>query len=111
MEKIDYETFSKVEIRVGEIKAVEIVEDADKLLRLEVDLGEEEHRQIISGIRMYFEDPTELVGKKSMFVTNLAPRTIRGFESNGMIFAVSDDDGHFSLLSPDAIIPNGTKAN
>ena len=110
-EKINYDDFSKVEIRVGEIKSVEIVPDTDKLLRLEVDLGEEEVRQIVSGIRLYFEDPQELVGKKSMFVANLEPRTIRGLESNGMIFAVSDDDNNFSLLSPDSVIPNGTKAS
>jgi methionyl-tRNA synthetase len=75
---ISYDDFAKLEIRIGEIKTVAIVEDADKLLRLTVDFGEESPRQIISGIRTYFDDPQWLVGKKCPFLTNLEPRTIRG---------------------------------
>jgi len=67
-------------------------------------------RQIVSGISMYFPDPAVLVGKTCMFVTNLEPRTIKGFESNGMIFAVSDDKGNFSLLEPNSSIQPGTQA-
>jgi methionyl-tRNA synthetase len=67
-------------------------------------------RQIVSGISMYFPDPQTLVGKKCMFVANLEPRKIRGLESNGMLFAVSTPDGKFSLLEPNADIPEGTKA-
>jgi len=67
-------------------------------------------RQIISGIAEYFSDPQALVGKKCMFVTNLAPRIIKGLESNGMLFAVSTEDGKFSLLEPNPNIPEGTKA-
>jgi methionyl-tRNA synthetase len=67
-------------------------------------------RQIVSGISMYFPEPGALVGKKCMFVTNLEPRKIKGFESNGMLFAVSTPDGKFSLLEPNADIPEGTKA-
>lgn len=67
-------------------------------------------RQIVSGISMYFPDPQTLVGKKCMFVTNLEPRKIKGFESNGMLFAVSTPDGKFSLLEPQGDIPEGTKA-
>ena len=109
METINYNDFKKVDIRIGKILSVEIVPDADKLLRLEVDLGEEEPRQIVSGIREYFEDAQEMVGKKCSFVTNLEPRTIRGLVSNGMIFAASDDDGNFSLLETSDIIPVGTR--
>ena len=67
-------------------------------------------RQIISGISAYFPDPQTLVGKKCMFVTNLESRTIKGLESNGMLFAVSTEDGKFSLLEPNMEIPEGTHA-
>jgi len=107
MNEISYEDFAKLEIRIGEIKSVEVVEDADKLLRLMVDVGETEPRQIISGIREYFEDPQSLVGQQCPFLTNLEPRTIRGFESQGMILAASKDDV-FALLSPSNEMPPGT---
>ena len=67
-------------------------------------------RQIVSGISMHFPDPTVLIGKTCMFVTNLEPRTIKGFESNGMLFAVSTPEGGFSILEPNSTIPAGTKA-
>lgn len=67
-------------------------------------------RQIVSGISAYFPDPAVLVGKTCMFVTNLEPRIIKGYESNGMLFAVSTGDGGFSLLEPNGSIPPGTKA-
>lgn len=67
-------------------------------------------RQIVSGISAYFPDPAILVGKQCMFVTNLEPRKIRGYDSNGMLFAVSTPDGKFSLLEPSLEIPPGTKA-
>ncbi|HEY4478345.1 MAG TPA: hypothetical protein VI775_00695, partial [Candidatus Paceibacterota bacterium] len=59
---------------------------------------------------MYFPDPTTLIGKICMFVTNLEPRMIKGFESNGMLFALSTPEGQFSLLEPDQNIPIGSKA-
>ncbi len=105
---ISYDDFAKLEIRIGEIKTVDIVEDADKLLRLTVDFGEETPRQIISGIRTYFEDPLWLVGKKCPFLTNLEPRTIRGFESQGMILAASHEET-LGLLFPHQDLPIGTK--
>lgn len=109
-DKITIDDFKKVEITVGKILSVEIVPDADKLLRLSVDVGEEEPRQILSGIREHFEDPQVLVGKKVPFVTNLEPRVIRGLESNGMIMAVSDKDGEgFSLLNVDDSISAGSR--
>ncbi len=105
---ISYDDFAKLEIRIGEIKTVEIVEDADKLLKLTVDFGEETPRQIISGIRTYFEDPLWLVGKKCPFLTNLEPRTIRGFESQGMILAASHEET-LGLLFPHQDLPVGTR--
>jgi methionyl-tRNA synthetase len=106
---INYDDFAKVEIQVGKILSAEKVPDTDKLLKLMVDFGEEKPRQVISGIAMYHPDPAVLVGHNSMFVTNLEPRTIRGLESQAMIFAVSTDT-HFSLLEPSQDIPVGTKA-
>jgi methionine--tRNA ligase beta chain len=107
---ITLEEFKKVEIRAGKILSAEKIPDTDKLLKLMVDFGETLPRQIVSGIALYFPDPTVLVGKTCMFVTNLEPRVIRGFESNGMLFAVSDDAGHFSLLEPNSSILPGTAA-
>ena len=110
-EKLKHEDWKKVEIKVGQILTVERIEKSDKLLKLLVDFTEAAGpRQIISGIAMHFPDPAVLIGKKCMFVTNLEPRTIRGFESNGMILTVSTEDGKFSLLEPSVDIPPGTKA-
>lgn len=103
---ISYADFTKLEIKIGTIKEVTVVEDADKLLRLTVDFGDET-RQIVSGIREYFEDHSFLEGKQSPFVTNLEPRTIRGYESQGMILAASHDDV-FALLIPHNELPSGT---
>lgn len=107
---ITYGDFAKLDIAIGEIKAVEIVEDADKLLKLTVDIGEELPRQIISGIREYFEDPQGLVGRKCPFLVNLEPRVIRGFESQGMILAALHEDT-FGLLNPHSDLPPGTRVN
>jgi methionyl-tRNA synthetase len=109
-EKIGIDTFKQVEIAIGEIKTVDLIEGADKLLRLTVDFNEGEPRQILSGIRTYFEDPQVLVGKKCAFAVNLEPRTIRGLESNGMILAASTEDGVFALLEASNYdIPLGSK--
>ncbi len=108
MNQITYEDFSKLHIGIGTILSVEIVEGADKLLKLAVDVGEETPRQILSGIRKYFEDPQSLVGKQFPFVLNLAPRVIRGFESQGMILAASHDES-LALLAPTTAVPPGTK--
>jgi methionyl-tRNA synthetase len=105
---ISYDDFTKLDIRIGEITSVEIVEGADKLLKLTVDVGEDRSRQVISGIRMYFEDPQWLVGKKCPFLANLEHRTIRGIESEGMILAASAGDT-LALLLPHRDLPVGTR--
>jgi len=105
---ISYDDFAKLDITIGEILSVEVVENADKLLKLSVDVGEEAPRQIVSGIREYFEDPSELVGVRCPFLTNLEPRVIRGIESQGMILAASSSE-QFSLLTLSAPLPPGTK--
>lgn len=98
---INIEDFKKLEIKIGHILSAEKIADADKLLKLSVDMGEEKPRQIVSGISAFFPDPQVLVGKKCAFASNLEPRTIRGFESQGMILAVNGGEGDsqfFSLL-------------
>ena len=107
---ISIEDFKKVDIAVGEILSAEKIPETDKLLKLSVNLGEEKPRQIVTGISLYFPDCSVLVGRKCMFVANLEPRIIRGLESQGMILAVSTEDGKFSLLEPNNEIPAGTRA-
>ena len=85
--KIGIEDFAKVEMRVGLVKSAERVAGADKLLQLQVDIGEEV-RQIVAGLALAYK-PEELVGRKVVVVTNLQPRKLRGVESNGMIVAAS----------------------
>lgn len=104
---ISIDDFKKVEIKVGEILSAEKVENTDKLLKLSVNFGEENPRQIISGISMYFEDPKALIGKKCAFATNLEPREIKGLISQGMILAVSGEN-FFSLLSADSSVAPGS---
>jgi len=88
---ISIDDFSKVELRVAQVLVAERIPKADKLLRLEIDLGYEK-RQILAGIAQHYE-PEKLVGRKIVIVANLAPRKMRGLESNGMLLAASLDDG------------------
>lgn len=109
--QISLDEFSKIEVRVGTVQSAERVPDTDKLLRLAVDFGEESGpRQIVSGIARYVEDPGTLLGRQLAFVTNLEPRTIRGLESNGMLFAVGEGET-FAFLTPDRPVPPGTSAH
>lgn len=87
-EYITIDDFLKVELRVGEVKVAEKVPNADKLLRLEVDLGEDKPRQLLAGLAEYYE-PEKLIGRKVVVVANLKPRKMRGLESQGMICAAS----------------------
>jgi len=109
IEYISYDDFAKLDIRIGTIVEVGVVENADKLLKLQVDFGDHV-RQIVSGIREFFNDPTELVGTQCPFVVNLKPRTIRGEESNGMILAARDETG-LAVLRPHIVVETGTKVS
>ena len=110
-ERISIEEFAKIEVQVGTVKTAERVPETDKLLRLTVDFGEESGpRQIVSGIAPYVSEPESLVGRQLAFVTNLEPRTIRGLESNGMLFAVGSNES-FAFLTPDREVPPGTSAH
>lgn len=109
--RISIDEFSRIDVQVGTVRTAERVPETDKLLRLTVDFGEESGpRQIISGIATYVSDPETLVSRQLAFVTNLEPRTIRGLESNGMLFAVGSDET-FAFLTPDRLVPPGTGAH
>ena len=109
--RIPFSEFSKIEVKVGTVRTAERVPETDKLLRLTVDFDEGNGpRQIISGIAAYVPEPGDLVGRQLAFVTNLEPRTIRGLESDGMLFAVGEGDT-FAFLTPDRAVPSGTAAH
>ena len=102
---IQFDDFSKLDLRVGTVLSAEKVKKADKLLMLQVDLGFET-RTIVSGIALHFE-PETLVGKQVCVLANLEPRTIKGIESKGMILMAEDGDGKLHLMSPESIINPG----
>lgn len=99
-ELISYEDFAKMDIRIGTILEAEKMPKADKLLILKVDTGIDQ-RTIVSGIAQSF-DPKEIIGKKVTVLVNLAPRKLRGVESQGMILMVEDSQGKYVFLNPDA---------
>lgn len=108
-EKIAIDDFAKVELRAATVLEAERVPKADKLLRLIVDLGEEQPRQILAGIAQYYS-PEDVVGRKIIVVANLAPRKLRGLESNGMLLAASvGEDGRPVLATFGEEVPNGAR--
>ena len=98
--------FQKVEIRIGRVKSAEKVEGADRLIKFIFDIGGED-RQIISGIAESYPDLSSLVGKEVPVIVNLEPRTIKGFESQGMVLA-ADAEGVPVLLYPERDVPTGS---
>ncbi|MEO8769543.1 MAG: methionine--tRNA ligase [Ferruginibacter sp.] len=104
--EIQFDDFSKIDLKTGTITAAEKVEKADKLLKLEVDLGFEK-RTIVSGIALHFE-PAAIIGKQVVVVTNLAPRKMRGIESNGMILMAENKAGKLIFVNPDEAADNGS---
>ncbi len=106
VEKISYEYFSKMQLRVAEVISAERIEGATKLLKLQVNLGDEE-RGIVAGIAQAYE-PETLVGRKVVLLANLEPAKIRGIVSNGMLLA-ADLDGQAVLLQPDKDVQAGSK--
>ncbi|HNP24398.1 MAG TPA: methionine--tRNA ligase [Panacibacter sp.] len=103
--EIVYDDFAKLDLKVGKIVAAEKVEKADKLLKLSVDLGFET-RTIVSGIALHFK-PEDIVGKQVVIVANLAPRKMRGIESNGMILMAEDAGGKLHFINPEQDINPG----
>ena len=110
MEKTEYisiEDFARIDIRVGEIISAEPVPKTDKLLKLDVKLGDEV-RQVVAGIAQYYS-PEALVGKKALFAVNLKPAKIRGLLSEGMILAATSPEGKVVLTTVDSDVPAGSK--
>ncbi|MFN7172971.1 MAG: methionine--tRNA ligase [Fimbriimonadaceae bacterium] len=106
-EPIGIEDFAKVEFRIARVLEAEPVPNADKLLKLQLLVGEEK-RQVVAGIRKSY-DPEQLIGRQVVIVFNLKPATLRGVESQGMLLAADDGDGGAILLSPDRVAPEGAK--
>lgn len=108
---ITYDDFTKLDLRVATIVAAEPHPNADRLLKLQIDLGSGQQRQILAGIRAFY-DPATLVGRQIVVITNLEPRTIRGEQSNGMLLAASvQEDAQLRqvvVLQPDKPVPPGS---
>ena len=127
-DEITYDDFAKLDIRIGTVIAAELVPDTDKLIKCTIDfgpkpsaktdgspdhppqsdgLGERDIRTIVSGIAQW-KKPEELVGMQLPYIVNLAPRMLRGVESQGMLLAASDEAG-VALINPERPVPSGTK--
>jgi methionyl-tRNA synthetase len=104
---ISIDEFARLDLRVAEITAAEAVSGADKLLKLQVDVGGD-RRQVVAGIAKHYR-PEELVGKRIVFVANLKPAKLRGVLSEGMLLAASDDEGSLVLVTPEAPIKPGSR--
>ncbi len=105
MENITFDKFKETDLRVAIILQAERVEGSDKLVKLQIDLGEMGQRQIVAGIGTSYT-PEELIDKQIIIVANLEPKTLMGFESQGMLLAASEN-GLPILLTPDKKAPNG----
>ncbi len=105
--EIQFGDFEKLELRTGIVLTAEKVAKADKLLKLEVDLGYE-RRIIVSGIALHFL-PEDILGKQVVVVANLAPRKMKGIESNGMILMAEDSTGKLVFVAPDEQIATGSE--
>ena len=102
---IEFDDFTKVDLRVGTVIEAENIPKSDKLLKLKVDTGLDQ-RTILSGISKYYS-PDEIINKKVMVLINLKPRKMMGFESEGMLLLADDGDGNLSLMQPDSDISDG----
>jgi len=104
---INFDDFTKLDIRVAEVLEAEKIEGSNKLLKLQVDLGEEK-RQLVAGVAKHYQ-AEDVVGKKILMLANLEPATIFGVESNGMILAASNDQGDLTLTTVEQAISNGSR--
>jgi len=108
LSEVNFEDWSKLDLRVAEIKKVEEIEGADKLYKLTLDVGEMGERIICSGLKEYYSSD-ELLNKKIIYFSNLKPKKLRGILSQGMLLAASnEDDSKVVLISPSEDIGNGT---
>ena len=104
---ITYDDFKKLDVRIGKIVEAEKIEESEKLVKLTIDLGEQEPRQIIAGIALAYPDTQELIGKEVPVLINLEPKKLLGYESQGMILA-ADKEGIPTLLHPAQETPPGS---
>lgn len=115
MEHVTFEEFKKMDIRFGTVKEVKEVPETDKLLCFQIDFGEVDEegnkklRQIVSGLHEYYPDFESLVGKQLLYIVNLEPRKIKGFESNGMLMAVDGADGRPVFVVPETSVEAGAR--
>ncbi|MBI5470174.1 hypothetical protein HY968_02520 [Candidatus Kaiserbacteria bacterium] len=106
--EIQYDDFAKLDIRIGTVVAAELVPDTDKLIKCTVDFGDYGVRTIVSGIAL-FKKPEELIAKQLPYIVNLAPRMLRGVESQGMLLAASPEGDGLALLYPEKQVTPGTR--
>ena len=104
---ITFDDFSKIELKVGTVLEAEDVEESEKLIKLKVDLGEKEPRQILAGVKQWYK-PKDFMGKQVVVVVNLEPKVMMGLESQGMMLAADTEDGPIFLTVPKKT-PPGTK--
>ena len=108
-DNVDFDTFEKLDIRVGLVTSCEKVKKSKKLLKFHIDDGTKDGRTILSGIAAYYEDPQELVGKQVLFVANFAPRKMMGEESQGMILSAVNYDGTLSVTTTSKDVKPGSQ--
>ncbi len=104
---INFDDFVKVELRVGTVLEAGEMEGSEKLIKLKIDLGEDEPRQILAGVKQWYK-PKDFVGKQVVVVANLEPRVMMGLESQGMMLAADSEDGPV-FLTVSSKVPPGTK--
>ncbi len=107
---ISLDQFQQVDLRVAEVVSAERIPRADKLLKVEVDLGNSDRRQVVAGIAEHYQ-PEELVGRRVLFVSNLKPVKLRGVLSQGMLLAATTEDGRLALTTVDRDIPSGSRVS
>jgi methionine--tRNA ligase beta chain len=103
---ISFEEFKQLDLQVGTIEDVQEHPNADKLVKLSADIGEQDPVQLVAGVKGYYEDD-ELIGKQIVILTNMEPATIRGERSEGMLLAATTSDD-VALIGPDQEVPPGT---
>ena len=104
---INFEDFTKLDIRAGEVLNCGVVEGSDKLVKMQVDFGDLGEKQVIAGISKWYECG-DMIGKQLLFVVNLEPRKLMGLESQGMLLALGAvDGGRPVLIVPDELVDNG----
>lgn len=104
---VSIDEFKKIELKVGRVQAVEDIEGLDKLYKLTVDLGEDQPRTILAGVKEFMKKE-ELKGKSIIVVANLEPKEVRGVLSEGMLLAAEDEEGRPTIISPEGEAAPGT---